>query len=76
MNNRIDKKRIDNLRRRVNRARNFPTNTCGSSRHLHTMAECLLNGGYTMLQEEPAHCAESMLAVLECLWKLRTKAAA
>jgi hypothetical protein len=26
-----------------------------------------------MLQEEPAHCASTMLAVLEALWKARTE---
>ena len=68
------KKRIAALRRRVNKARNFPTNTCGASRHLHMMALGLLSKrGYPMLTEEPAHCAESILAVLEGLWTLRTK---
>jgi hypothetical protein len=28
-----------------------------------------------MLWEEPEHCAETMLAVLESLWKARTKIA-
>jgi hypothetical protein len=67
------KARIKALRRRVDKARKFPTNTCPASRHLHMMAECLLKGGYPMLQEEPDHCAESILAVLESLWEARTK---
>lgn len=67
--------KIANLRRRVDRARKFPTNTCPASRHLHMIAENLLWYGWDhMLTEEPEHCAASMLAVLESLWKLRTKA--
>lgn len=63
-----------NLRRRVDRARNFPVNTCPASRHLHIIAECLAKGRpYSMLEEEPEHCAGTMLAVLEALWKARTK---
>lgn len=61
--------------RRTNRARNFPTNTCPASRHLHLMAECLAKGKpYAMFDEEPEHCAITMLSVLESLWTLRTKA--
>lgn len=68
--------RLHNLRRRVNRARRFPTNTCSASRHLHLIAEGLLGkGGYPMLRDDPAHCATTMLAVLESLWQLRTAAA-
>ena len=68
--------KLQNLRRRVERARNFPENTCPASRHLHLMAEALLRpGGYPMLTEEPEHCAESILSVLEALWKARTKLA-
>lgn len=69
-----DKARLKNLRRRVNRARNFPENTCSASRHLHMIAERLATGKpYPMLQEEPDHCAETLLAVLESLWKARTE---
>lgn len=65
-----------NLRRRVDRARKFPSNTCPASRHLHLIAEALAGGKpYAMLEEEPRHCAESMLSVLESLWKLRSRAA-
>lgn len=63
-----------NQRRRVNRARRFPSNTCSASRHLHLMADALATGQiYPMFREEPEHCAETMLAVLESLWKLRTR---
>lgn len=65
---------LHNLRRRVNRARKFPLNTCPASRHLHIMAEALASGRpYPMFEEEPEHCAQTMLAVLEDLWKLRIK---
>lgn len=68
--------KLQNLRRRVNRARNFPDNTCPASRHLHLIAEALAGGRpYPMLQDEPEHCAGTMLAVLEALWKARTKLA-
>ena len=64
------------LRRRVSRARNFPVNTCPASRHVHIMADCLTRkGGYPMLTEEPEHCAGSLYAVLEALFKARTELA-
>lgn len=67
---------LRNLRRRANRARNFPENTCAASRHLHLMADRLASGKpYPMLAEEPQHCAMTMLAVLESLWKARTEMA-
>lgn len=67
---------VINLRRRVNRARQFPGNTCAASRHLHLIAEQIIAGKPChMLIEEPTHCAESMLAVLEALWKARTELA-
>ena len=64
---------LSNLKRRVTRARNFPTNTCPASRHLHMMALQLAKGKpYYMISEEPQYCAASMFAVLESLWKART----
>jgi hypothetical protein len=67
---------LKNVRRRVNKARDFPENTCSASRHLHLMASQLAAGKpYPMLQEEPEHCAMTMLAVLESLWKARTELA-
>lgn len=67
---------LRNTRRRVNRARNFPENTCAASRHLHLMADQVASGKpYPMLAEEPQHCAMTMLAVLESLWKARTELA-
>lgn len=68
--------KIENVRRRANRARNFPENTCPASRHLHMMAENLIRyGKYPMFEEEPEHCAGTMLSVLESLWKARTELA-
>lgn len=69
--------RMVNLRRRVNRARNFPFNTCPASRHVHLMAGDLVRyGKYDLLEMEPDHCATSLYSVLESLWKARTKLAA
>jgi len=69
-----DKRKLNNLRRRVNKARDFPKNTTSAERHLHTMAEALARcRPYPMLQEEPEYCAESMLFVLEELWKTRKR---
>ncbi len=71
-----DAARLRNLRRRVNRARDFPENTCSASRHLHRIANHLAAGKpYPMLQEEPEHCAETLFSVLESLWKARTELA-
>ena len=65
---------LRNLQRRVNRARVNMVNTCPASRHLHMIADCLARGQkYHMLDEEPEHCADTMYAVLEALWRLRTK---
>ena len=65
---------IANLRRRVSRARNFPINTCPSSRALVTWAEVILSAGsFAPLEGDSEHVAECMLAVVEALWKARTK---
>jgi hypothetical protein len=64
--------RLTNVRRRANRARLFPVNTCGASRHVELIAAGLVRG-YPVMKGEEVHCAESMYAVLECLWKARTK---
>jgi hypothetical protein len=66
--------RIENLRRRVGRARRFPDNTCPASRHLQLIAESLLQGR-SIEPAEAEHAAQSMLSVLESLWKARTKLA-
>lgn len=64
------------LRRRANTARQFPTNTCPASRHLHEMADALARGEeYDMFVSEPKHCAETILSVLISLWDARTEIA-
>ncbi len=58
--------------KRMNAARNFPDGTCPASRHVALMAEALAKkGAYPMLEEDPRHCAESMAATVESLWKAR-----
>ena len=65
---------LRNLKRRVERARKFPENTCAASRHVHLIADQLSRGTVPhMLIDEPQHCADSMLSVLEALWKARTE---
>lgn len=64
---------LRNLKRRVERARRPSGTTCPASRHLHGMALQLARGW--TLQDEPGHAAESMLAVLEALWKARAELA-
>ena len=67
---------LKNLRRRVDRAREFPGNTCPASRHLYMIAEAFAtNRPFPMLTDDPKYCAESMLSVLESLWKARTELA-
>lgn len=63
-----------NLIRRANRARNFPTNTCPASRHVHMIGEYLIKGKrYPMIDEEPEHVGGSLLSVVESLFKARTE---
>lgn len=60
------------LRRRANKARDFPANTCPASRHLQDMADSLARyGDYPMFEEDPRHCAESIYAVIAALWATR-----
>lgn len=63
-----------NLIRSTNRARNFPVNTCPSSRHVHMIGECLIKGKkYHMIDEEPEHVGASMLSTVQSLFKARTE---
>lgn len=67
---------IGALRKRASKARRFGENTCPASRHVHTMADKITKkGGYSMLQDEPEHCAASLYAVLASLWEARTEIA-
>ena len=66
--------KLRNLKRRVERARKFPENTCAASRHVSLLADQLSRGTVPhMIVDEPRYCAESMLSVLESLWKARTE---
>lgn len=70
---------INNQRRRTDRARKGVAGisvTCPASRHVHLMAEALAHGEtYHMFTVEHEHCAESLLSVLESLWKARRRLA-
>lgn len=67
--------KLANLRRRVNRARRFPDNTCPASRHAQTIAEQLLDGRMLLLEwrDEREAMGSAILSVLESLWKARTE---
>lgn len=71
--------KIENVRRRVNRARRFPDNTCPASRHMHGVADMWARGqsaeeayGWNGNQD---HLAGSLYSVLESLFKARTELA-
>jgi glycerol-3-phosphate dehydrogenase len=50
--------------------------TCASSRHVQLMAEIIgARKPYPMIEEEPEHCAESMLSVVASLYKARAEIA-
>lgn len=69
--------KVENLRKRVSRARNFPENTCPASRHLQIIADRLIDKRRKLPIEEywdAENMAGTMYAVLESLWKARTKA--
>ena len=62
----------DDLVKRMNDVRDFPTNTCGSSRHAAMIAEALCKREeYPMLTEEPEHCGGSIAATVAALWECR-----
>lgn len=69
--------RIENVRRRAARARNFPDNTCPASRHVHLIADQLTRKRRCNVEEcwDAEHIAGSLYSVLESLWKARTELA-
>jgi len=70
----MDKKLLRDLRKRANKARKFPENTCPASRHVQMMNDYRdKKKGYSMLQDEPLHCAISMLATVVALYEARTE---
>lgn len=61
-------------RKFANRWRDFPTNTCPASRHLHLLADELAKGKIPfMITEEPKHVADSIYATIGSLWKARSR---
>lgn len=65
-----------NTMRRIMRGAYFPEFTDPASRHVRIMADSLMRSGdYPMLTEEPEHCAGSLLATVEALWKARKEIA-
>ena len=67
-----DQRLLRNLKRRIARARRFPTNTDPYVRHVQTIGEYLAAGRtYHMIGDEPLHVAVSLLTTVEALYKLR-----
>jgi hypothetical protein len=59
--------------RRMERDRNFPHNTCPSSRHVQMIAEGLAKDGrYGMIEDDPLHVAGSLATVVSHLYQART----
>lgn len=66
-----------NLMRRVERARDWPVNTCPASRALVVWAKVILrDGDFSAVEGDAEEVAAAMLSVVESLWKLRRKMAA
>lgn len=77
-NKAIDRERKERraMARRLNKARNFPTNTCPASRHAQMIGEALVAGKpYPMLTEEACHCGMSILSTVASLYEERTELA-
>lgn len=61
----------------IEKARDFPRNTCGPSRHLALLAEAILRSQpCPQWTEDPQNCAESMAWTVAALWDARTELAA
>lgn len=64
------------LLRQIDKARQFPTNTCAASRHVEEIGESLARHRYhPMIEEEPEHVAGSLLSVVASLYEARTELA-
>ena len=59
--------------RRMDKARDFPANTCPASRHAQQIAEAILKKGREV--DTSAHAGESIAATVTALWETRTKLA-
>lgn len=54
-------------------SRRFMENTCPASRHAQIIAESLhQTGEYSMLQEDPKHCAGTIASVVTSLYQARS----
>lgn len=68
-----DAKRLSAALRRMNDAREFPNNTTPAARHVQMIAEALAKGQkYAMIDEEPQHVAESLIAVVTGFYEMTT----
>jgi hypothetical protein len=69
----MDKWTKDALRR-VDKERDFPSNTCAASRHAQMIGEYLARKKpYAMLTEEPDHCGGSILSTVASLYEARSR---
>ena len=64
------------LRRAANKARKFPSNTCGASRYLHELAGELEQGNLTLVEDDPRGVAAHIYTVITALYEARDKARA
>ena len=55
----------------MDKACDFPVNTCSASRHAAQIAEHLIRIGQH--NGDPTHCGESIALTVESLWKARTE---
>lgn len=62
------------LIRRMDKARDFPANTCAASRHAQQIAERLIRG-VDMDSDRTEHAGESIAWTVAELWEARTKIA-
>lgn len=69
----MNKTERQKMLRRLSRARRFPDNTDPATRHAEIIGRALLSmRPYPMLQEEPEHCAQSILCACTAVYELRT----
>jgi hypothetical protein len=58
---------------RMEEARDFPNNTCPASRHVQLIAEAMIKAEkYSMLDDDPEHCAVSLASVVSSLYQTRS----
>lgn len=64
---------LKRIRERADEARDFPTNTCGASRHAEMIADALIDGEPHFVTDDAKHCGESILLTVTALWGARTQ---